>query len=110
MPTSPDFSLLEALNLQPVRPLQPVSPGSSSSSSSSSSSEDERVKAKRLKLDPDYTPSTASESPLTTAANSQEASEEEEEENKESETEEDDESWHPSASTSPEIVSTPEDD
>jgi hypothetical protein len=81
---------------------------SNSSSSSSSSSEDEAVEAKRLKLDPDYVPSTASTSPLTTANNSQETSEKEE--STEIETEEDEESWHPSDSTSAEIVSSPEDD
>jgi hypothetical protein len=78
------------------------------SSSSSSSSGDEAVEAKRLKLDPDYVPSTASTSPLTTANNSQETSEKEG--STEIETEEDEESWHPSDSTSPEIVSSPEDD
>ncbi len=103
-------SVLNAVGLTATVNRQPVLDDVDGDSSSSSSSEDEQVEAKRLKLDPDYTPSTASESPLTTAANSQEASEEEEEENKESETEEDDESWHPSASTSPEIVTTPEDD
>jgi hypothetical protein len=84
------------------------SSSSSSSSSSSTSSEDEAVEAKRLKLDPDYVPSTASTSPLTTANNSQETSEKEG--STEVETEEDEESWHPSDSTSPEIVSSPEDD
>jgi hypothetical protein len=80
--------------------------------SDTSSSEDEAVEAKRQKLDPDYMPSTASESPLTTAANSQEASENEElSEIEPAESDTDDtESWHPSASTSPEVYSSPEDD
>ncbi len=81
-----------------------------SSSSSSSSSSDEMVEAKRKKLDPDYCPSTASTSPLTTAGNSQEVSEVEEEvELDETDTEESG-SWHPSKSTSPEQYSPPEDD
>jgi hypothetical protein len=76
--------------------------------SSSSDSEDEAVEAKRLKLDPDYEPSTASEDSLT-APNSQDVSEEEEEEMLE-ETETEEESWHPSDNTSPELYSSPEDD
>jgi hypothetical protein len=75
----------------------------------SSSSEDEAVEAKRKKLDPDYQPSTASGSPLTTADQSQNVSEQEEEEPNETDTE-DDESWQPSGTTSPEIISSPEDD
>jgi hypothetical protein len=75
----------------------------------SSSSEDEAVEAKRKKLDPDYQPSTASGSPLTTADQSQNVSEQEEEEPIETDTE-DDESWQPSETTSPEIISSPEDD
>jgi hypothetical protein len=76
---------------------------------SSSSSEDEEVEAKRLKIDPDYVPSTASEGTVT-AYNSPVLSEkEEEEEPEETETEEEG-SWHPSESTSPEMISSPEDD
>jgi hypothetical protein len=102
LPIKPDVNLLEALNLQPV------SPGSSSNSNSSdSTSEDERVEAKRQKMDPDYEPSTVSESSLTDTL-SQNVSEAEEETLEESESE--DESWHPSGSTSPEIISSPEDD
>jgi hypothetical protein len=77
--------------------------------SDTSSSEDEATEAKRLKLDPDYVPSTASEGTLT-GTNSQSVSEEEkvEEEKEETETEEE-ESWHPSTSTSPDVYSSPED-
>jgi hypothetical protein len=82
-----------------------------SESSSNSSSSDDGLEAKRLKIDPDYIPSTASESPLT-AANSQEVSEEENEKQltEQAETETEEESWAPSRSTSPEIISSPEDD
>jgi hypothetical protein len=80
----------------------------SSSGSSSSSEEDEAVEAKRQKLDPDYMPSTASTSPLTTAPNSQEVTDNEE--MTETDTEDDEESWHPSVSTSSEQYSSPEDD
>jgi hypothetical protein len=80
----------------------------SSNSSISSSSSDEAVEAKRAKLDPDYQPSTASESPLTSALHSQEGSENEKETDEtDTETEE---SWCPSRSTSPEIISSPDDD
>jgi hypothetical protein len=65
------------------------------------------VEVKRRKIDPDYVPSTTSEDTLT-ACNSQECSEEEKEMSEQTETE--DESWHPSRSTSPEIISSPEDD
>jgi hypothetical protein len=75
------------------------------SSSSSSSSEDEAVEAKRLKLDPDYVPSTASEG-TQTGTNSQVQSEEEDES---TETDEND-SWHPSVSTESEEISSMEDD
>jgi hypothetical protein len=78
------------------------------SSSSSSSSDDEAVEAKRLKMDPDYIPSTASDSPQT-AVNSQEVSEEEKQLTEQSETEEED-SWNPSTSTSPENISSSEND
>jgi cell division septation protein DedD len=77
------------------------------SSSSSSSDTDEISEAKRVRLDPDYVPSTASTSPLSTAGPSQEASEDEAEP-AESDTE--DSSWNPSTSTSPEVYSSPEDD
>lgn len=80
------------------------------SSSSSSSSEDEAVEVKRQKLDPDYQPSTASTSPLTTADHSQNVSEEEEKEPDETDTETENESWKPSRSTSPELYSSPDDD
>jgi hypothetical protein len=75
--------------------------------SSSSSDTDEISEAKRVRLDPDYVPSTASTSPLSTAGPSQEASEDEAEP-AESDTE--DSSWNPSTSTSPEVYSSPEDD
>jgi hypothetical protein len=65
------------------------------------------VEAKRLKIDPDYIPSTTSEGTLT-VPNSQEGSEEEAMMSESTETEE--ESWHPSGSTSPEVISSPEDD
>jgi hypothetical protein len=81
----------------------------SSGNSPNSSEEDEAVEAKRQKFDPDYQPSTASTSPLTTAFNSQDVSEQEEEPD-ETDTETDDESWQPSETTSPEIISSPEDD
>jgi hypothetical protein len=86
-----------------VKASQPVVDNSDSESSSSS---DEATKAKRARLDPDYIPSTASTSPLTTAGNSQEISEAEPDE---TDTEESG-SWHPSETTSPEIYSSPEDD
>jgi hypothetical protein len=86
-----------------VKASQPVVDNSDSKSSSSS---DEATKAKRARLDPDYIPSTASTSPLTTAGNSQEISEAEPDE---TDTEESG-SWHPSETTSPEIYSSPEDD
>jgi hypothetical protein len=76
-----------------------------SSSSNSSSEEDEAVEVKRRKLDPDYQPSTASESPLTTAVSSQNVSEEEELTESNSE---DTESWQPSGTTSSEIISSSE--
>jgi hypothetical protein len=76
--------------------------------SSSSSDTDEISEAKRVRLDPDYVPSTASTSPLTTAGPSQEASEQENEPT-ESDTEDTD-SWNPSTTTSPEVYSSPEDD
>jgi hypothetical protein len=79
------------------------------SSSSSSSSEDEGTEAKRLKIDPDYVPSTASEGTLT-ANNSPVVSEREEEEAQTEETNSDEESWKPSRSTSPELYSPPSDD
>jgi hypothetical protein len=86
---------------------QPTSPAVSSSGSTS---EDEAVEAKRLRIDPDYIPSTASEGTLT-ATNSQVTSEEEKEEEEKEETEtEEEESWHPSGCTSPESISTPEED
>jgi hypothetical protein len=102
LPIKPDVNLLEALNLQPVSPNN----RSGNSNSSDSTSEDERVEAKRQKMDPDYEPSTVSESSLT-ATLSQNVSEAEEETLEETES---DESWHPSGSTSPEIISSPEDD
>jgi hypothetical protein len=77
-------------------------------STSSSSSCDETSEAKRARLDPDYVPSTASTSPLTTASPSQECSEDEAEP-ADSDTE-DSESWNPSTTTSPEVYSSPEDD
>jgi hypothetical protein len=81
-----------------------------SSPAVSSSSEDEELEAKRLKIDPDYVPSTASEGTVT-AYNSPVVSEREEEEPEKTETEtEEEESWHPSNSTSPEQYSSPEDD
>jgi hypothetical protein len=86
------------------------SPCPSLTSPSSSSSEDEAVEAKRQKLDPDYVPSTASEG-TQTGENSRVTSEKEEEEETEEETEtEEDGSWYPSDSTSPEQISSPEDD
>jgi hypothetical protein len=78
-----------------------------SSSSNSSSEEDDEVEAKRQRLDPDYQPSTASESPLTSGSNSQQASENEADEPN---TETDDESWRPSDNTSLEVMSSPDDD
>jgi hypothetical protein len=99
----------EHVDIEPVARFKPLVPCfSSSSSSSNSSSEDEISKAKRLKIDPDYVPSVTSEGTLT-ATNSQEGSEVEDIEKDETETEED-ESWHPSESTSPEVISSPEDD
>jgi hypothetical protein len=81
-----------------------------SSPAVSSSSEDEELEAKRLKIDPDYVPSTASEGTVT-AYNSPVVLEREEEEPEKTETEtEEEESWHPSTSTSPEQYSSPEDD
>jgi hypothetical protein len=77
-----------------------------SSSSNSSSEENEAVEVKRRKLDPDYQPSTASESPLTTPVSSQNVSEEEPDESNS----EDTESWQPSETTSPEIISSSEED
>jgi hypothetical protein len=65
-------------------------------SCSFTSSEDEMVEAKRIKLDPDYAPSTASDgtaTPAATAPSSQVSSEEEEEEEDE---ETEDESYIPS--------------
>jgi hypothetical protein len=70
-------------------------------SSPSSSEEDEAVEAKRRRLDPDYQPSSASDSSTTTAGNSQEEDE--------TDTETEEESWCPSRSTSPEIISSSED-
>jgi hypothetical protein len=82
----------------------------SGSDSSTSDSEDEAVKAKRQKLDPDYIPSTASES-TQTGTYSQDVSEDDREEKEEEYTETDeDESWHPSDSTEPEIISSEDDD
>ena len=75
--------------------------------SSSSSDTDEVSEAKRVRLDPDYVPSTASTSPLSTAGPSQEASEDEAEP---AESDSEDSSWNPSTSTSPEVYSSPEDD
>jgi hypothetical protein len=108
-----DFqSVLDAVGLTAiVKASQPVVDKNDSDSGSSSSS-DEINKAKRARLDPDYVPSTASTSPLTTAGPSQEASEDEAEldaEPTESDTD-DTESWNPSGTTSPEVYSTPEDD
>jgi hypothetical protein len=54
-------SVLNAVGLTATVNRQPVLDDVDGDSSSSSSSEDEQVEAKRLKLDPDYTPSTASE-------------------------------------------------
>jgi hypothetical protein len=100
MPTSPQVNLVKKRSSR----TSPVV----SDSICSSSSEDEVVEAKRQKIDPDYVPSTASEGTLT-AYNSPVMSErEEEEEIEETETEED--SWCPSRSTSPEVISSPEDD
>jgi hypothetical protein len=95
-------------SLPASRPLSPVNQLTADISSDDSSSEDdEAVEAKRQKLDPDYQPSTASESPPTTTANSQEVSEKEEDE---TDTETEEESWCPSRSTSPEVISSPDDD
>jgi hypothetical protein len=77
---------------------QSSSPSSSSSSSSDSPSTDEAVEAKRVRLDPDFVPSTASEdtttttTPPTTTTHSPATTEEEEE----TETED---SWQPSEET-----------
>jgi hypothetical protein len=68
---------------------------------SSSSSCDESKEAKRARLDPDYQLSSASDSSTTTAGNSQEEDE--------TDTETEEESWCPSRSTSPEIISSSED-
>jgi hypothetical protein len=109
-PSSPLLGLtgnVEQVETEPVARFTPLVP-CFSSSSSSSSSEDETSKAKRLKIDPDYVPSVTSEGTLT-ATNSQEGSEVEDIEKDETETEEE-ESWHPSGSTSPEVISSPEDD
>jgi hypothetical protein len=110
----PSKALLNTVNLpvttKPAARFRPLVPYFSSSSSSNSSSDDEVVENKRLKLDPDYIPSTTSEGTLT-ATNSQDVSEEEDERKKEeTETEDEEESWHPSRSTSPEVYSSPEDD
>jgi hypothetical protein len=103
-------SVLAAVGLTAiVKASQPVVDDDDSDSGSSSSC-DETTEAKRARLDPDYIPSTASTSPLTTAGPSQEASEQEDEaEPAESDTE-DTESWNPSGTTSPEVYSSPEDD
>ncbi len=106
-------SARKAANLLRQTPESPFESDSTEDISSSSSSDDETTEAKKLKLDPDYVPSTASEGTLS-AANSQEPSEEEEEKeekplSEETETEEEG-SWHPSRSTSPEVISSPEDD
>jgi hypothetical protein len=96
-------SVLDAVGLTAIVNRQPVVDDNDSRSSSSS---DETNEAKRVRLDPDYVPSTASTSPLTTAGHSQEVSEAESDD---IDTEESG-SWHPSETTSPEIYSSPEDD
>jgi hypothetical protein len=104
-------AVLDAVGLTATVNLQPVLEDVDGDSRSSSSS-DETNEAKRARLDPDYVPSTASTSPLTTAGPSQEASEDEAEpeaELTESDTD-DTESWNPSGTTSPEVYSSPEDD
>jgi hypothetical protein len=87
-------SVLAAVGLTAiVQPVVDDDNESDSGSSSSSSSCDEISKAKRVRLDPDYVPSTASTSPLTTAGPSQEASEQEDEAEPADSDTEDTESW-----------------
>jgi hypothetical protein len=118
-PTSPLPNLVENINSHTLTS-PPTSPFPNSAenttsqwtspvvSDSSSSDEDEEPEAKRQKVDPDYVPSTTSEG-TPTDSSSPPVSEREEQEIVETETE-DEESWHPSRSTSPEIISSPEDD